>query len=252
MAKDVAKSDLLGIPLSLQDMCMLQIVFRVRDFPVQSLALLPRKIRRKLLFGLSLADILHLDGTTLFDDVDSNSDHPHVSYARQCLLGIIMRQNTDTFPSGVSSHIYFFLSPHLKEVLQWFSREDCRFICHAESKLCKHIYKCCPSLESTMIRINVHDNYFFPKCFLGFIPQEYLDGLPNVVHCNPPVLPSPLLNYCNMHSAPTELKIDCLDFKSTTFWMDFEKAFWEKIIIVNVYSDHCRFKRRTALVDVFT
>ena len=47
---------------------MLRIVFRVKDFLVQSLALLPRKIRQKLLLGLSLADILHLDGTTLFDD----------------------------------------------------------------------------------------------------------------------------------------------------------------------------------------
>ena len=58
-----------GIPLFLKDICMLHVLFRVEEFPVESLAVLPRVIRRRLLNGLSHADVLHL-GTALFSDLN--------------------------------------------------------------------------------------------------------------------------------------------------------------------------------------
>ena len=212
-----AECDLLGIPLSLQDTCMLHLVIRVGDFPVQSLALLPREIRRKLLFGLTHADVLHLSGTTLFDDVDPNRDYPHVSYARQCLLDVIMSGCGHTF----------FLSLHLRKVLQWFSREEYRYNYRAESNLFEHICKCYSSLEPTKIRHSYNDYFLFPKRSLAFVQLQWEKDMflqQPVEYCNPVVLPSPLLNYCNMQSAPTELKIDCHNFKSTTFWKEFDKA----------------------------
>ena len=58
-----------GLPLSLQDMCMLCIMLRLEEFPTDSLALLPSAIRRRLFLGLAHADLLHMDHTeALFGD----------------------------------------------------------------------------------------------------------------------------------------------------------------------------------------
>ena len=48
----------LSFPLSLQDMCKVHILLRFEEFPVETLALLPLKIRRKLFLALSHADLL--------------------------------------------------------------------------------------------------------------------------------------------------------------------------------------------------
>ena len=56
--------------LSLQDTCLLNILLRVNQFPVEYLALLPRAIRQRLFDQLPYADILHLGDTALFSDLD--------------------------------------------------------------------------------------------------------------------------------------------------------------------------------------
>ena len=209
--------NLLDIPLSLQDMCMLCIVFQIEDFPVQSLALLPHEIRRKLLFGLSHADVLHLADTTLFDDVDSNRDYPQVSHARQCLVDVIL--------SGGQ-----ILSLQLKNVLKWFSRDEYRYDSSVESSLFDHICKCYPSLKPTKIKTNYCNYCILPKRTLPFVQLLGMEGVVDIYDVTiqkpvePIVLISPLLNYCNVHSAPTELKIDCHNFKSSTFWKEFDKV----------------------------
>ena len=50
-----------GLPLSLQDMCMLRIMLRLEEFSTDSLALLPAGIIRRLFLGLAHADLLHVD-----------------------------------------------------------------------------------------------------------------------------------------------------------------------------------------------
>ena len=206
------------VPLSLQDMCMLRILFKIEDFSVQSLTLLPPGIRRKLLYGLSHADVLHLAGTTLFDDVVSNKDCPRIGHARQCLLDVVL--------TGFENRLCLFLTLYLKNVLKWFSLEEYRHNSSSESNLFDHIFKCYPSLEPAKIGTRYHF-YIFPKRSLAFIqlPLELKDVLfQEVEYCTPVVLPSPLLNYCNMQSAPTELKIDCYDFTSTKIWKEFDET----------------------------
>ena len=62
-------------PLCLEDMCMINIFFRLDEYPIEILALLPRAIRQRLYRGLSPADRLHYSSTRLFDDVDRGYHH---------------------------------------------------------------------------------------------------------------------------------------------------------------------------------
>ena len=84
-------------PLSLQDTCILNILLRVEDFPIQSLAHLPRGIRKRLFIGLSHADILHVDGALLFNGLTIEFDHSRGGHdqrgptiAREELLDVIL------------------------------------------------------------------------------------------------------------------------------------------------------------------
>lgn len=56
-------------PLPLRDTCVLHVLVRLDEYPVQTLALLPRDTRRKLVHSLAPADILHLQDTAIFDGV---------------------------------------------------------------------------------------------------------------------------------------------------------------------------------------
>ena len=104
-----------GLPLSLQDMCMLHIMLRLEEFPVKSLALLPHKVRRRLFLGLSHADLLHIDVETLFGDLHSASSMDPSNcgrgpaFARKELLDVIL--------CGDPSH---FVSLNIKPVLDCF------------------------------------------------------------------------------------------------------------------------------------
>ena len=77
---------------------MLNILLRVEDFPIQSLAHLPRGIRKRLLLGLSHADILHVDKALLFDGLNVEFDYSRgeldqrgPTIAREELLDVILR-----------------------------------------------------------------------------------------------------------------------------------------------------------------
>ena len=63
-----------GLPLSLQDMCMLHIMLRLEEFPADSIAILPSGIRRRLFLGLAHADLLHVDTEVLFGDLNLDLD----------------------------------------------------------------------------------------------------------------------------------------------------------------------------------
>lgn len=73
--------DLPCLPFSLKDICMLNIVFFLDDFPVQVLAALPPRTRRQILLALPIADILHLMDTGVMYDVrDSVLDEICLKY----------------------------------------------------------------------------------------------------------------------------------------------------------------------------
>ena len=100
----------LSFPLSLQDMCKVHILLRFEEFPVETLALLPLKIRRKLFLALSHANLLHLDDGTgtaeaLFEDIYMDADHTlhalriqrRASVARRKLQNILTNERTDHY-----------------------------------------------------------------------------------------------------------------------------------------------------------
>ena len=79
------------LPLSLRDTCMLYVLFRVNELPVESLALLPRAMRRLLLHGLPRADILHLGDAALFSDLEELEQT--LLTAREDLLDAVLYGN---------------------------------------------------------------------------------------------------------------------------------------------------------------
>ena len=67
---------------SLEDCCFSYILFDLELFPVDYLALLPTRMRRKLLFQLPVADICRLQETAVVEGVDMNLVWKERSQAR--------------------------------------------------------------------------------------------------------------------------------------------------------------------------
>ena len=214
-----------GLPLSLQDMCMLCIMLRLEEFPTDSLALLPSAIRRRLFLGLAHADLLHVDTEVLFGDLHysgldpSREDHRQrgPAVAREELLDVIFHGSTPSF----------FFSLNLEDFL------DCCYQCvkcpttrgEREFYLIDHICKCYPSLEPTMVPLDL--NVFLkpvvlPKRFLQFVILHWNHNpysQSKICELQVPFeLAQPLLMYCKMQYAPKHLDIDCCSFDKSIFW----------------------------------
>ena len=58
------------LPLTLQDLCLIQIINDLDTYPVEWLALLPLRIRSRLLNNLPVYDLCLLDGTTVSEKID--------------------------------------------------------------------------------------------------------------------------------------------------------------------------------------
>ena len=216
---------------------MLNILLRVEDFPIQSLAHLPRGIRKRLFLGLSHADILHVDGALLFDGLTIEFDHSRGGHdqrgptiAREELLDVILCGDLSKF---------FSLNLNKAEVLDCFeARYD---LIPKPDVLYEHIHKCYPSLGATLVpSYKFSGSLLLPKRlqqFAGTLPFEsssqYGCHLPLLSH-----LAWPLLHYCNMHCAPKELKIDCYDFQKTAFWINYQETLTEKKAIFRQQKDH--------------
>ena len=217
-----------GLPLSLQDMCMLHIMLRLEEFPVKSLALLPHKVRRRLFLGLSHADLLHIDVETLFGDL--HPDPPTncrrgPAIARKELLDVILRGD----PSQ-------FVSLNMKPVLDCFD--------HYETirpfDLFEHIGKCYHSLEPVVVQLYFRHSVVLPKRFLQFVNLERDSHTKKSQDCKlqvPSCSAWSLLHYCNMQCAPNELKVDCYDFQNTLFWKHYEEAHLKNFQIIRQKSD---------------
>ena len=215
-----------GLPLSLQDMCMLCIMLRLEEFPTDSLALLPSAIRRRLFLGLAHADLLHVDTEVLFGDLHySGLDPSREDYhqrgpavAREELLDVILHGSTSSF-----------FSLNLEATLdcyQWvkLTRDDGEF-----DLLIEHICKCYLSLEPTMVPLSYKDGVvILPKRFLQFVILHWKHNRysqSKICQLQVPLeMAQPLLKYCKMQSAaPPNLMIDCCSFQTTMFWKKFEE-----------------------------
>ena len=217
-------------PLSLQDMCMLHIMLRLEEFPVESLALLPREIRRRLFLGLSHADLLHIDVETLFSDL-----HPDPSMdPSNCRRGpaIARKALFDAILGGDPTH---FVSLDMEPVLDYFSHDESSSF--SEFNVFEHICKCYRSLEPTLMPLHFRLNAILPKRFLQFVNLEHDSDSQRRKLQVPSCSAWSLLHYCNMQCAPNELKVDCYDFQKTMFWKHYEEAHLKNFQIIRQKSD---------------
>ena len=144
-----------------------------------------------MLFGdLNLFDLSHQRGPV---------------FAREELLDVILR----------TSDSAYFLKLNLGAALdcyQWIKSTRL-------SDLKKHICKCYPSLEPTMVPWYHYGGFVLQKRFLQFV---FLDWNHDPFQV-PLELAQPLLAYCKMQRAAPNLKIKCSYFQKTMFWKQFEE-----------------------------
>ena len=188
------------VPLCLEDMCLINIFFRLDEYPIEILALLPRAIRQRLYRGLSPADRLHYKSTTLYDDVDRgyNCDEDD-------LVEIIFSKSL--FKSQ-------FLELHVLSCLKIDSDT-----CQRCSAYMEHIAKCYSSLPFTLVKTS-YGPVLVPKRFLQYISVDTFSlKSSNSLE--------QLLSYCNFKTAPEIITISINNFIHTVQWEEFEKIFME-------------------------
>ena len=114
---DETNDHLQFFPLSLRDICLLNIIPCVDQYPVEHLSLLPVAIRRRLYLGLSDADILHYADTVLFTGVDTaDTDcvplQVRIDRARTGLLNGVLHDDkiclTVLVTSNISASLFLF------------------------------------------------------------------------------------------------------------------------------------------------
>ena len=190
------------VPLRLEDVCMMNIFFRLDEYPIEILALLPRAIRQRLYRGLSPADRLHYDSTSLFDDVDRGYHHHDERY----LVEIIFSTSRSQFDMS-----YFMagkvLSCLIVDSELYQRRKEC----------IEHITKCYSSL---LVKNNFDGSVLVRNRFLQYISVDNL-SLKSSTSLEQ------LLLYCNYKTAPETVTIDICDFIDTVQWQEFEKIFEE-------------------------
>ena len=219
-----------GVPFFLKDICMLHVLFRVEEFPVESLAVLPRVIRRRLLNGLSHADVLHL-GTALFSDLNvldpfrKDYEQRGHTVAHEKFLEVIL----------ACGDLKNFLSLNLEPaVLDCFHYYKPKFhLIYNKFSFFEHISKSLISLKSTLVPSSFETGVILPQRFLPLLNISNYSGYISRTLQFLPHLAWPLLRYCNMHCAPKELKIDCYTFQKTVFWKKYKKTYTKKLSLLH-------------------
>ena len=198
------------LPLSLKNICMLHVLFRVEEFPVESLSLLPRAIRERLFRGLSRADILHLGGTAVFSDLEEHEHHlsHYLLSFRENLLDVILFGDARGFIC-ICDLKFCILDGPVK--LESYYKLICKTNSFASLGASLVLFK--PAFPSSMI---------VPKHLQRFLNMQ------DYSHSRLEKLAWSLLHYCNVHCAPKQLKIDCCTFLNSMFWKDFEDAYENK------------------------
>ena len=188
------------VPFCLEDMCLINIFFRLDEYPIEILALLPRAIRQRLYRGLSPADRLHYNSTSLFDDVDRG-----YIYDGHYLDKIIF--STSKSPCDMFQFTVYKLLSCLEDDGDTYQRR----------KACmEHIAKCYSSLPFTVVNNNPE---LVPNRFLQYIDKLSLKSSTSLEQ---------LLLYCNYKTAPETKNISISDFIDSVLWQEFEKIFKEE------------------------
>ena len=219
-----SSSQKLPFPLSLQDMCKLHVLLRLEEFPVETLALLSREIRRKLSLGLSDIDLLHLDGTAFLRDVyeDTEKFFRRQRMRGQLLLGVVFPHNYFDLPSLLSLNLW----PVLGCYDQFdFSRGN------TYDLLLKHISGCYSSLEPMVIP--TLDRYksseytvILPFRSLKYVSLDWSYSFCYLKLASASV--EPLLEYCKMETGPEKVRINCCGFVDSSFWKKYQDRLEEE------------------------
>ena len=183
-------------PLCLENICRINLLFRLEEYPVQQLLLLPPSIRRYLPLGLSPVDILHYEAAGLFHDFDTASV---VESARKKLLDYTF--GTDNMillpklviPSILPSLVY-------EQQLQGLSLNN----------LLKYFSVTYSSLPVAVIS---DEDVIIPNRLNSFVNVTFCDTI-GTMHFSSPDGAKPLeqmLQYCHC-MAPNEFKIDLYNF----------------------------------------
>ena len=143
-------------PLCLEDVCMINILFKLDEYPIEILALLPRAIRQRLYRGLSPADHLHYYSTSLFDDVDRKYDDDWEWYLVEIILTSRIQFRMTDFMAGK------VLSCLIVDSELYQRRKEC----------IEHITKCYSG--ALLVIDNCHYPVLVPNRFLQYISVDDL------------------------------------------------------------------------------
>ena len=188
----------LGSPLCLENICRINLLFRLEEYPIQQLLLLPPPVRRDLSLGLSLVDVLHYEAAGLFHDVDIAGV---VESARQKLLNVALGTRCNLTDLGFIPSILPALVPekHLEE----------------PNSILEHISESFSSLPFTVKHL--WPTMIFPNRFISIISP--MDS--GVDHYKKSF--EMLLQYCHFLTAPKEVRLDVYYFTGSPLWVKFDK-----------------------------
>ena len=207
------------LPLSLQDICKIYIVARLDEFPIDALALLPPKIRQKLLLLFPQADVLHFLG-----------DHATFSDGDIGLVDLLSRIQTESrreLTKIVLHGVFGYRDTYTlgdcsalckSATLRLFARQalDCcstgglsvgTVVEHISKWSCLQL-RVIPGLEWPTLALPARFFQYFPKdsSFDDLSPEIQLSATQS------------LLDYCNLQTAPKQVMIDCTLQKSICYF----------------------------------
>ena len=188
----------ISCPLRLENICRINLLFRLEEYPVEQLRLLPITIRWDLSQGLSLVDILHYEAAGLFHDFDTASI---VESARRKLLDITFGARNELTNLGFVPSILPALVP------------DQQFEELSKFYILEHIKKSYLSLPFTVKHLQ-SSPLIFPNRFISIVNSGVGEDRHKESH-------RVLLQYCHLLTAPKEIKVDVGDFTGSPFWVTF-------------------------------
>ena len=172
----------LTILISLRDQCLLYLIGRLEEIPLQMIALLPQAIRHELLLNLPPVDIHKLEETQVANDIDMEEIWKEIYWSR-------CSSNTEEFCSivqAVFSSLQLCLS--WKTLFQLYIVHITTFqqvSCYYTST---YPLQCCYSNRQSKILSLLQSSYnstLFPQYkFSGNVISEHPTSLSNILGCN--------------------------------------------------------------------
>ena len=220
------------LPLSLKDICKLNIIFCLEDFPISMLSKLPLLIRCNLFLGLSICDRLHLEGTGMFDFPlpDLSAVNLPLSLAlAQCHKNC--KTDTSSMKNKIVQSLVFFDEPVGWAIGLNFDIEkalDC-FQNYVSEELMKFFLQYIERFHSTQVRVvNTRHSHSDSNLIRTLVPIRFTSfvSLENAAvessHCIRLTSVSNLLQYCKINQAAKHVTVFCDLFLASCVWNEYK------------------------------